>query len=888
MKIDADSNGSVDWDEFTNFMFLKRQTGGTDNSASSNWMFLEKEQADINAATPSVYHSDIITVVKHVPDIDKYATGSRDGTFKLWNAADFQHSKTFQNCKGSWVSDLCVLPEKRLAVCASDRSISFYGLYRQNLELTGRIFASGMMGTPLCMATAVIGEEHRLMFGDSKGTVRMLKCEFDSFKDGFSRSMTKDDFTVVHDQHTDWCTKLMYVPELSVVVSSSVDSKIKLVDINTNASVHNMFKVRQTVGLHTKAVYDFDWCNAYSIFVSAGVERDVMLWHGSTGHKVGSLVGHTASVSNVVVDNNLQQVISLSTDKTMKIWDLRTNRCIQTMEDENTYRPEDRISVMLHDSRRRQLITGTTKLRPWKQVMRTRESEGHNSAVVACLYNYEFDVAVSADEDCEVYVWNVNTGQRDGRFSDAHPNSRITALTFDSLERRLVTGANDGTVRMWNHNNGQLLKELKHEEERGEVTQLLYIMDEKRDAKIIIAVGWNRSIIAWNETEDHVLDEYRVLSGHQEDILCAAFCTGTTLLATGDYSGRILLWNIFSGFKRVTLQIESSNAYNRACERLCFLTARNDIEEGPVLVSGGADGNLRVWLTNRDGVNVANSSATKPVAVVRAAAESEDVTALNTDPTNSYLFTGDSAGHVRVFDISQIKLASDFDAASAFIELGAWRPHRQPITSVEYLPSRKLLMIASVDTDVTLWTLDGKQVGTFGQTTPWRVQSAAGSSWKSTKPQRHPEGGDTKDRPWAIDEMLEVDKHSGVMREAKMTALVNALLRGKGPRLREKTAEELEALEEDVPLEPQDAARRYLEERRVAGQSVGWRNYEHQMVHSFLGIHKLQKTPGVLMSTKEELFEADGSAKHFSSPPPPAKERERKMGRNLKKFNDLL
>ena len=151
---------------------------------------------------------------------------------------------------------------------------------------------------------------------------------------------------------------------------------------------------------------------------------------------------------------------------------------------------------------------------------------------------------------------------------------------------------------------------------------------------------------------------------------------------------------------------------------------------------------------------------------------------------------------------------------------------------------------------------------------------------------RDPKGGDTKGRPWVLDEMEEVNVNEAAMHEAKMTALVNALLRGKGPKLREMMGEERKG-EEEIPLEPQDAARRYLEERRIAGQTVGWRNYEHQMVHSFLGIHKLQKTPTALMNTKDELFEADGSAKKFDSPPPPKKERERKMGRTLKKFSDL-
>lgn len=40
--------------------------------------------------------------------------------------------------------------------------------------------------------------------------------------------------------------------------------------------------------------------------------------------------------------------------------------------------------------------------------------------------------------------------------------------------------------------------------------------DEARDAKFIIAVGWNRKIIVWNETEDHILNEYRCMTGHEE------------------------------------------------------------------------------------------------------------------------------------------------------------------------------------------------------------------------------------------------------------------------------------------------------------------------------------------------------------------------------------
>jgi hypothetical protein len=48
---------------------------------------------------------------------------------------------------------------------------------------------------------------------------------------------------------------------------------------------------------------------------------------------------------------------------------------------------------------------------------------------------------------------------------------------------------------------------------------------------------------------------------------------------------------------------------------------------------------------NRPGTGGTN----KPIAVIECAAAAEEVTAIHTDPSNSYLLTGDSAGHLRVW-----------------------------------------------------------------------------------------------------------------------------------------------------------------------------------------------------------------------------------------------
>ena len=60
-----------------------------------------------------------------------------------------------------------------------------------------------------------------------------------------------------------------------------------------------------------------------------------------------------------------------------------------------------------------------------------------------------------------VSVWDVDTGEKTIQFSRCHGDAEITAMAFDSTGRRLLTGGRDGSLRMWNFNNGACLSVLK-------------------------------------------------------------------------------------------------------------------------------------------------------------------------------------------------------------------------------------------------------------------------------------------------------------------------------------------------------------------------------------------------------------------------------------------
>jgi WD40 repeat protein len=61
---------------------------------------------------------------------------------------------------------------------------------------------------------------------------------------------------------------------------------------------------------------------------------------------------------------------------------------------------------------------------------------------------------VSCDDGSFVAVWDIENGKLMSKFPNAHKKSKITAGCFDGSERRLVSAASDGSIKIWNFSNG--------------------------------------------------------------------------------------------------------------------------------------------------------------------------------------------------------------------------------------------------------------------------------------------------------------------------------------------------------------------------------------------------------------------------------------------------
>ena len=65
--------------------------------------------------------------------------------------------------------------------------------------------------------------------------------------------------------------------------------------------------------------------------LSASSDRTVKVWDLRSGQVLRTLAGHTGGVNSVAVSGDGRLALSASSDRTVKVWDLETGQCLATL-----------------------------------------------------------------------------------------------------------------------------------------------------------------------------------------------------------------------------------------------------------------------------------------------------------------------------------------------------------------------------------------------------------------------------------------------------------------------------------------------------------------------------------------------------------------------------
>lgn len=505
-------------------------------------------------------------------------TCSKDGVINYWSL-DLQIERTVQSTcpelkvQQTWVTDLCVLPDVSV-ICTSstERDLRFYDTSARKFEL--RVMISSLehaVNTMHYVFSQDIEEESQLITGDMGGNIRVIL--FPSFGRGPFKS--KPGIPLLHvryekvlkgqvqgfrlvefkDVHTDWVRQVSYYTTLHCIVSCSDCMKAPLVmkDL-TEKRINTVFQIKQGI-----------WCFAVAegvhLMATGGPDCLVRVWNPFVVHRpIVTFTGHHSGIVALIFQDKGEKLASLSKDKCIKVWDVTAQTCLQTYLGLPAELGERTALSLLYNPESREIIIGSIVIAVVHlcKLQSDEHTDGntHSAGVSVVLYNNLFNVLATCGLDSYIIIWDPWDGRRMNVIKNAHTKLlhgeyvpvEITAATFDPGNQLLLTGAHDGSLKIWNFNTGVCYRNMKIEK-NCEVTSVIWIKGR------ILAIGWNRHITEFNDTGIATgpggAFSKNWAPSHDEDVLSAAVRVPQALV-TSTFSGEIIMW-----------QLETGQAYKR-------------------------------------------------------------------------------------------------------------------------------------------------------------------------------------------------------------------------------------------------------------------------------------------------------------------------------------
>jgi F-box and WD-40 domain protein 1/11 len=202
------------------------------------------------------------------------------------------------------------------------------------------------------------------------------------------------------------------------------------------------------------------------------------------------LEGHLDSVYCLQFDS--EKIISGSRDNTMKIWDMKTMRCVNTLR-------------------------------------------YHTGSVLCLQYNSKY--LVSGSSDCSIVVWDIHTLE-DIRVLVGHT---MPVLDVRLTDQHIVSSSKDCTIKIWDLETGELLRTL---EGHTAPVNSLHIHED-----CFVSASGDGEIRMW---DIHTGGMIRIFKGHARGLACVQY--DGKMIVSGSSDNSIKIWNAKTGECLKTLQ----------------------------------------------------------------------------------------------------------------------------------------------------------------------------------------------------------------------------------------------------------------------------------------------------------------------------------------------
>jgi small GTP-binding protein len=262
-------------------------------------------------------------------------------------------------------------------------------------------------------------------------------------------------------------------------------------------------------------------------------DRTVRLWDLDTGRCLRVLQGHTSYVDAVSWSAGQRRVLSSETgDSSLRLWNLDTGRCLRVLQGHATS-----VTRMEWSADQRFAISASKDNNVGLWDMETGEClrvlKGHTKEVWSVAWSADQRHVLSGSDDKTLRLWDVETGQC-LRVFEGHTGT-VLSVEWSTDQRRALSGANDNTVRLWDLKTGRCLRALRGH--TGYVRNVAWRADEQ----LALSCSNDSTVRLWDIETGRCL---RVLEGHQAYVCGVAWSADQCRAFSGDSKGCIRVWDL--------------------------------------------------------------------------------------------------------------------------------------------------------------------------------------------------------------------------------------------------------------------------------------------------------------------------------------------------------
>ncbi|MGW3205469.1 WD40 domain-containing protein [Streptomyces sp. NPDC001135] len=497
----------------------------------------------------------------------------------------------------------------------------------------------------------------------------------------------------------------------SRLATGDADGVVTLWDTASGAPLHRLPG-------HAAPVYTVAFGPGDATLVTGDASTVVRLWDLATGRQTGELPGHHGVVyrARFSPDGTLLATADRGDEGhggTVRVWDFATGtpRHVFTGHSGRVYTLDFHPGGAL-------LVSGDTngEVRLWDLAAGCSAGllGGCRGAVYQVLFDPDGTLLAAGDSAGVVRLWRIDPAAEPvaaplGRQPAEHRGS-VWVCKFrphgdtpvQGPGALLVTGGNDGVVRLWEPATGQGRRILRGHGRR------IGTLSFNADGSMLAAGGNDGVVRVWHSASGRRLRE---LTGQSDRLVSAVFGPVGPLLATASSDGDVYLWNAATGEYQRELDVETDHVWAEAFSA-----------DGELLATANDDDTVRLWY-RATGAHVATIG--EHYGRVRAIDFRSD---------GAVLATGCDDRKVRIWDLEDRRITAELDGhtdrvyAVAFAPDGSWLAsaswdgtaviwkdgesdhrltgHTGKVWTAAVHPSRPLLATAGDDRTVRLWNPD--------------------------------------------------------------------------------------------------------------------------------------------------------------------------------------